>query len=97
MHGSSAFVGSTNHRLCSTVVFTTEKYPHISGLFKSQLYLRKYLGYFSFLPSRIMSFWASLVAQWLRVCLPMQGTRVRALVWEDPTCRGVTKPVSHNC
>ena len=40
---------------------------------------------------------ASLVAQWLRICLPMQGTRVRALVWEDPTCRGATKPVRHNC
>ena len=39
---------------------------------------------------------ASLVAQWLRVCLPMQGTRVRALVWEDPTCCGATRPVSHN-
>ena len=39
---------------------------------------------------------ASLVAQWLRVCLPTQGTRVRALVWEDPTCRGATKPVHHN-
>ena len=39
---------------------------------------------------------ASLVAQWLRVCLLMQGTRVRALVWEDPTCRGATRPVSHN-
>ena len=39
---------------------------------------------------------ASLVAQWLRVCLPVQGTRVRALVWEDPTCRGATGPVSHN-
>ena len=26
---------------------------------------------------------ASLVVQWLRICLPMQGTRVRALVWED--------------
>ena len=38
----------------------------------------------------------SLVAQWLRICLQMQGTRVRALVWEDPTCRGATKPVSHN-
>ena len=38
----------------------------------------------------------SLVVQWLRVCLPMQGTRVRALVWEDPTCREVTKPVRHN-
>ena len=26
----------------------------------------------------------------------MQGTRVRALVREDPTCRGATKPVCHN-
>ena len=26
----------------------------------------------------------------------MQGTRVRALVLEDPTCRGATKPVRHN-
>ena len=39
---------------------------------------------------------ASLVEQWLRVCLPVQGTWVRALVWEDPTCRGVAGPVSHN-
>ena len=29
---------------------------------------------------------ASLVAQWLRICLPMQRTWVRTLVWEDPTC-----------
>ena len=40
--------------------------------------------------------WASLVVQWLRIRLPMQGTWVRALVWEDPTCRGATRPVSHN-
>ena len=39
---------------------------------------------------------ASLVAQWLRVYLPMQGTWVRALVWEDPTCHGAPGPVSHN-
>ena len=39
---------------------------------------------------------ASLVAQWLRIRLPMQGTWVRALVWEDPTCHGATKPVRHN-
>ena len=38
----------------------------------------------------------SLVAQWLRIRLPMQGTRVRALVREDPTCRGATMPVRHN-
>ena len=44
----------------------------------------------------ILKIRASLVAQWLRVCLLMQGTRVRALVWEDPTCRGAAGPVSHN-
>ena len=38
----------------------------------------------------------SLVVQWLRIRLPMQGTWVRALVWEDPTCCGATKPVHHN-
>ena len=38
----------------------------------------------------------SLVAQWLRILLPMQGTRVQALVQEDLTCRGATKPVRHN-
>ncbi|KAJ8795259.1 hypothetical protein J1605_002883 [Eschrichtius robustus] len=39
---------------------------------------------------------ASLVVQWLGIRLPMQGTRVRALVREDPTCLGATKPVRHN-
>ena len=38
----------------------------------------------------------SLVAQWLRIHLPMQGTQVRAMVWEDPTCRRATKPRRHN-
>ena len=38
----------------------------------------------------------SLVVQWLRIRLPMQGTRLRSLVWEDATCRGATKPLCHN-
>ena len=38
----------------------------------------------------------SLVAQGLRIHLPMHGTWVRALVREDPTCRRATKPVHHN-
>ena len=37
-----------------------------------------------------------LVAQWLRIRLPVQKTRVRALVREDPTCRRATKPMRHN-
>ena len=40
--------------------------------------------------------WASLVAQGLRIRLPMQGTWVRALVQENPTCHGATKPMWHN-
>ena len=39
---------------------------------------------------------ASLVAQWLRICLPMQGTWVQSLVREDPTGHEATKPVHHN-
>ena len=38
-----------------------------------------------------------LVVQLLRIHLPMQGTQVRALVQEDPTCRRATKHMSHNC
>ena len=37
-----------------------------------------------------------LVAQWLRIRLPVQGTRVQTLVLEDPTCCGATKLVCHN-
>ena len=39
----------------------------------------------------------SLVVQALRIRLPMQGTWVQALVQEDPTCCGATKPMCHNC
>ena len=39
---------------------------------------------------------ASLVVQWLRICLAMQGTQVLSLVLEDLTCLGATKPVHHN-
>ncbi len=38
----------------------------------------------------------SLVAQWLRICLPMQAPQVQSLVQEDHTCRGATKPMHHN-
>ena len=46
--------------------------------------------------SRIIEAGTSMVAQWLRIHLPMQGTRVRALVREDPTCHRATKVMHHN-
>jgi len=33
----------------------------------------------------------SLVVQWIGIRLPPQGTRVRSLVWDHPTCWGSTK------
>ena len=45
---------------------------------------------------KIVKGWTSLVVQWLRISLPVQGTWVRSPVREDSTCRGATKPVSHN-
>ena len=36
------------------------------------------------------------MVQWIRICLPMQGTQVWSLVWKDPTSRGAAKPVCCN-
>ena len=49
------------------------------------------------LENRNLCWGTSLVVQWLRIHLPMRGTRFRALVREDPTCRWAAKHVCHNC
>ena len=36
------------------------------------------------------------MAQWIRICLPMQGTQVWSLLREDSTRCGVTKPANWN-
>ena len=41
---------------------------------------------------KITLYRTSLVVQWPRICLPMQGTWVWSLVWEDPSCLRATKP-----
>ena len=38
----------------------------------------------------------SLVVQWLRICLPMQGTQVQSLTLEDATRLRASKPVHYN-
>ena len=35
--------------------------------------------------------WTSLMVQWMGIHLPIQGTQVQSLVWEDSTCVGATK------
>ena len=38
----------------------------------------------------------SLMVQWLRICMPRQGTHIQPLVQEDPMFYGATKPMYHN-
>ena len=38
----------------------------------------------------------SLVIQWLRICLPIQGAWVQSWVREDSTCCGATRPMCPN-
>ena len=72
------------------VVLSGEERLLVAGQGGTQLYL----CYLNLVQEYICG--TSLVAQWLRIRLPMQGTRVRALAREDPTCCGATKPVGHN-
>ena len=39
---------------------------------------------------------ASLVVQWLRICLAMQGTPVQSLLQEDSIRCGAIKPMHHH-
>ena len=83
IHGKEC-TGICSHQECFTEVSALRPTLVLLGILFSKLYFKiKGLG-------------ASLVAQWLGVRLPMQGTRVRALVREDPTCRRAAGPVSHN-
>ena len=46
--------------------------------------------------SQVGNCWTSLVAQWQRIPLPVQATRVHSLVQKDPPCRGAAKPVQYS-
>ena len=93
--------GRSLHMLiCHLYIFFGEVFVKVSGPFFEQVYYFLIVeSHFVFRVNCVNSMvirGPSLMAQWLRICMPMQGTRVRALVREDPTCLGATKPVHHN-
>ena len=61
-----------------------------TSLFKGGFWLNQEGNMTQEIPSQ-----TSLVAQWIRILLPTQGTQVQSLVWEDSTCQGATKPLHH--
>ena len=76
-----------NEKIFSSLSHLVEHYNDHGGKIQTFYYISPHLK---------SKHGASLVAQWLRIRLPMQGTQVRALVREDLTCRRATKPVRHN-
>ena len=86
MQQAAHVLDAPNEEQCFLVIFVADNCLDLAYLLASQG------GVFSLksIP------WASLVAQWLRIRLPMQGTWVQALVREDPTCCEATKPMRHN-
>ena len=68
-------------------IYTVEYYSAIK---------RNEIGSFVEMWTQILTQITTVVAQWLRICLPMQGTWFRALAWEDPTWFGATKPMFLN-
>ena len=46
--------------------------------------------------AQIQNLEASLVAQWWKIRLPVQDTRVQSQIREDPTSCGATMPLCHN-
>ena len=78
--------------LPSNFMFLESRNPGLEGC----LLLGKHKHLMSWLSLKLLYSGTSLGAQWLRISLPMQGTQVRALVREDPTCHRATKPVRHN-
>ena len=52
--------------------------------------------HFAFLVKKETRMRTSLVVQWLRIHLPVQGIRVPSLVWEASTCHRATEPMCCN-
>ena len=69
---------------------------HSKGIFFTDYFTSNLLNNAFLIAKIIVSEGTSLVAQWLRIRLPMQGTWVWTLVREDPTCCRAIKPVHHN-
>ena len=95
---SQGWMGAVACCLCPA---SGEYVPHVTNVGKDQNSNRQLqfplnaYGLHTTMKSKNPKSGTSLVVQRLRICLPIQGTRVWSLVQEDPTCRRATKPMCH--
>ena len=78
----------------SSRLFLKFTHPKLSLVFHCQMNNTSIKYYYWFILKKSMH-GTSLVVQWLRMHLPMQGTLVWSLVWEDSTCPWATKSENH--
>ena len=98
--GGGACIGSTLHMAPAQHFYTLlwlelDALPKVVKVLMSRTFECNLIwkhGFWSFNQVKMRS-WVSLLVQWWRMCLPMQGTWVRSLVQEDATFQGKTKPV----
>ena len=81
------------HIIVHIIVFVSLPQENLIALLSNRLHFS-----FVILKGRI-KIWTqpSLVAQWWRICFPMQETQVWSLVQEEPTWLRAAKPVCHRC
>ena len=78
-HGQALVFSDHVHLIWEVISSIPQLLPHVSRLH----------------PKLWIDEGTSLVVQWKRIGLPMQGSQVQSLVWEDTSLRA-TKPMSHN-
>ena len=102
---SKAILKKKNRAGPSAVVFTINWSQPVTDFFVPSplplLHLTSLLlsvgkGKFIFKKKKKRKNRASLVVQWIRICLTMQRTWVRSLVWEESENCRAAKPTCHN-
>ena len=63
---------------------------------KYSLHFRRILWGLPWKSNKTLPCRTSLMVQWIRIRLPMQGTWIWSLSQEDSTCLGATKPIYRN-
>ena len=78
----------SEHELRSKREYLLQMGQKITGTSKIWVLFSRLLGQLARNAYTEVDLRASQVVQWLRIHLATQGTPVRSLLWEDPTCHG---------
>ena len=85
-----------NEQIWNVIHKHTHTHIHIPALCNSSNVAKIKQDNMNKLDKLLRQFKASLLAQWWRICLPVEETHIRALIQGGPTGLGAAKPMSDN-